>query len=508
MNDITQPETKEEGNDVESFPHTCTYSPEDNKIRITPAFRIPKPEWEEMKNAGYKWAPIQEVMVATWSIKAEDIALAMCGEIGDEDQPLFERSADRAERFEGYMEKREGEAVATMDKHDSGSCVHAFQSRARAERSARNRSRLFGKGQNLWSKAEYWRYRTAGVISHALHKSAPAVRMRRIKMLESEERTYSGRKTMYENSYKKFESVLTLEGEALRYNASLKLSRSLYASDYTHPRNPELKDRSLCDLLTMKNDPITGTEAANMWLSRHENPKDRAYRYLEHLQNRLEYERAMLAADGGTGTNIEIVAGGTYNGRLIVKVTKDRMKRPCKIVLETVPGADYWTMFAAVIKSEKIDPKLYVPPTEEGTKKIEAKKEARKKAKKEGVPMLPLINPTKADAQAIQDKWNAERKTKSNVVLMTGAEWQARNGGTYAPGRVSIIHDDMSIEEYSLIRARKPGLFRMRTIRDNQEGDAPRSVVIITDGRNHALPVAPVETQAQAQAKDLETVEA
>jgi hypothetical protein len=48
--------------------HTATYSPEDNKLRLYPAYRLPKEEYERMRATGFSWAPKQELFVAgAWS---------------------------------------------------------------------------------------------------------------------------------------------------------------------------------------------------------------------------------------------------------------------------------------------------------------------------------------------------------------------------------------------------------------------------------------------------------
>ena len=91
--------------------HTATYSPEDNKIRIYPAYRLDAEEYARVKATGYIWAPRQKIFVAPmWTPSREDLALEMCGEIGDEDTSLVDRAEERADRFEGYSERRAEDA--------------------------------------------------------------------------------------------------------------------------------------------------------------------------------------------------------------------------------------------------------------------------------------------------------------------------------------------------------------------------------------------------------------
>ena len=80
--------------------HRATYSPEDNKLRLYPDYRLDKEDYLKVKAAGFIWAPRQELFVApAWSPSREDFLLKMCGEIGDEDTSLTERAEERAERI-------------------------------------------------------------------------------------------------------------------------------------------------------------------------------------------------------------------------------------------------------------------------------------------------------------------------------------------------------------------------------------------------------------------------
>jgi len=89
------------------FDHSATYSPEDNKLRLYPAYRLPKDEYDRLRAAGFKWAPRQELFVAPmWTPQREDLLIEMAGEIGDEDTSLVDRAAERAERFGEYSDAR------------------------------------------------------------------------------------------------------------------------------------------------------------------------------------------------------------------------------------------------------------------------------------------------------------------------------------------------------------------------------------------------------------------
>lgn len=164
-----------------------TYSPEDNKIRLYVG-RVSHEDYLELRKAGYVATPRQDCdFVATWTPQREDLArqyLEDGEDIGDEDYSCLERSADRAERFECYRDKRASEAGASADAFEAGPKVFGNQNRARAERQAvkHDRSRTYAVSQ--WSKAEYWQRRTQGVIAAALYRAKPEVRRGRILEIE------------------------------------------------------------------------------------------------------------------------------------------------------------------------------------------------------------------------------------------------------------------------------------------------------------------------------------
>lgn len=89
----------------------ATYSPDDNKLRLYPDSRLPKELYERVRKLGFRWAPKQELFVApAWTPGREDLLIELCGEIGDEDTSLVDRAEERAERFEEYSDKREHDA--------------------------------------------------------------------------------------------------------------------------------------------------------------------------------------------------------------------------------------------------------------------------------------------------------------------------------------------------------------------------------------------------------------
>src|SRR3546814_15736354 len=75
---------------------TATYSPGDNKIRLYASSRLDAETYARVKEAGFKWAPKQELFVAPqWTPQREDLVLELAGEIEAEEMTLAERAAHK-----------------------------------------------------------------------------------------------------------------------------------------------------------------------------------------------------------------------------------------------------------------------------------------------------------------------------------------------------------------------------------------------------------------------------
>ena len=105
------PEMTEQSN------YTATYSPQDNKLRLYSVSRLDSETYAEARKLGFIYAPKQGFIVAPmWTPGREDWLLKLAGSIEDEDSTTEERAADRAERFNGYSDKRGAERVIIKKK--------------------------------------------------------------------------------------------------------------------------------------------------------------------------------------------------------------------------------------------------------------------------------------------------------------------------------------------------------------------------------------------------------
>lgn len=512
--------------------HTVTYSPEDNKLRLYVG-RVPRPEYEALRKGGWTSTPKQSCdFVATWTPTREDQAREYLDDgedIGDEDYSPEERSADRAERFGGYLDKRREEAGQAADVHASGPTAFGHQNRARAERQARRHDRHRTYALSQWSKAEYWERRTAGVISHALFKSSAHVRRGRIKKLESELRGAEESHAEYVEAFKDWQRVQTLPGAdqdigtkteagALAYRLA---GRSWeWSHDYQHPRSD--RKASICSLLTQGEDPITPREAAALWLANRGNPEtdvtSGAYRWREHYRLRLTYEMAMIAQEGGMAGDTDMIPGGFIRGgrrmncddwRQIVRVHKSPATgRVTSVVIMTMTYSDrYGNAFPdgkpktveARVNVERLGEGNYRPPTEAELIEFNAAQATRKaeeKATKKPEP--PLLNPTLADAERLQALWNAKSKREkpSAVVHMTQERYSAISKGAYGRAETRTIDTEGKPSRRASNLWSSSGEAYDKTltgpackVRVLSQGFAVDSLIVITDKPAKRLPL-------------------
>jgi protein-L-isoaspartate O-methyltransferase len=276
---------------------TATYSPEDNKLRLYAVARLPKELYDRVKAAGFIWAPKQELFVApAWTPAREDLLLELCGEIDDEDTSLVERAEGRAERFEDYSDKRaadaEGARAAVERIADGIPMGQPILVGHHSERHARKDGERIENGMRkavrLWETAKYWTDRAAGAIHHAKYKERPAVRARRIKGLEADQR---------KNEKAKRQAAAFL---AAWLKDGLTLDRAKAIANYG-TGEVTLADVSKCwSAWSALNDgQITAEDARDQCVAQCRRVIAACERWLAHLGNRLAYERAMLEESGG-----------------------------------------------------------------------------------------------------------------------------------------------------------------------------------------------------------------
>lgn len=237
----------------------ATYSLADNRIRVY-CGRLPREDFDALRKAGYQSAPAQGCLYAAWSPQAEDVIAKVLDitEIEDEDTDPATRAQDRAERFEGYSDSAAARAAAARKSEEQISRYIPFgqpilvghHSEKHARRDADRIMSLAEKQYSEHKRAEYWAERAKAVVAHAERRERPDVVARRIKTLEADLR----------------KCQRNLEG----VRASMDHWDDMMVAP--KPDDPEAHIASV----------------SQYW-----------QRWIDHLQTRLDYERALLAEVGG-----------------------------------------------------------------------------------------------------------------------------------------------------------------------------------------------------------------
>ena len=278
----------------------ASYDCSDDKLRIRASSRLDAETYARVKASGFSWAPKQDLFYAVWTPAREDLAIELAGDIEDESTSLEDRAAQRAERFSEYESHRARDAEqarkavsAIADNIPLGQPILVgHHSERHARRDAERIENGMRKAVQLWETKEYWQGRAAASLAHAERHEVPAVRARRVKTLEaaqrkaqrdlaeSEARADSWRRLSDPNSLKRKDGTLLTFAERVMFLArigagcSYDLQRKLECGELT----PEAAQASV----------ISGHEAS----ATHER------RWISHLENRLVYERALLAESG------------------------------------------------------------------------------------------------------------------------------------------------------------------------------------------------------------------
>lgn len=251
---------------------TASYNITDDKLRFYPFARLSDEDYKEARRVGFVWWPRQKLFAAKWSTAGEDTLLHRFGvvEIEADDEP--DDPETRAARFERCSERAGERAEAARQRvHQIADSIpfgqpilvgHHSERHARAD--VKRIDNGMHKAVEEWKKEAYWQDRAKSALAHAEHReTAPAI-YRRIQELEKQERGYKR------------------EVDRANWTAPYDYDAKSYKTD------PELWERHLA------------------W----------ATRWLEHVQARLVYERALYEASGGIRADkLTLEVGGAVKAR-------------------------------------------------------------------------------------------------------------------------------------------------------------------------------------------------
>lgn len=472
---------------------TATYSPEDNKLRIYASSRLDAETYARVKEAGFKWAPKQELFVAPkWTPQREDLAVELAGEIEAEEMTLAERAAIKAERLDDLAHKRHAEANVFARRADELSQAFYMGQPIlvghHSERRARKTQERMHSASTAAVKAEgsanYWLSRASGVEHFANRKNDPRVRANRIKTLLAELRDLQRGINAAHAALAIWEKCTT--DDQIRYALGNMDIRKTWASYdlYSKVYNGEIAPadaRQQC---------IKGaTIAANGPIRR---------RWIEHVLNRLAFERSMLgdvARYDGELTPVIIQAFAREHGAESPKCTATdpghfQLESPVPLPAHIAAGS--WLELSEDDWRDLMQATGYTVPE---------KKPRRTSAKPDAVP---LINPSREQAEQLQTVWNLRMELacqgQRHVVAKTGdvysttqAHYSANSKGDYASLKTIEIAADgrpvrMEWRKMERVRSGEP-VARIRISTKGATFHKPDSVVVITDKPSKPLPI-------------------
>lgn len=284
---------------------SATYGPEDNKLRLYVSERLDPETYERVKAVGFSWAPKQELFVAPkWTPEREDLLLDLAGEIDDEDTPLAERAAERAERFDGYHDKRSTEADSAREyvqqiagRFEFGQPILVgHHSEKRARKDAERIENGLRKAVRLWDTASYWESRAERVVRHAAYKANPRVRANRIKTLEAEKRSHQRDIDKAQQRAESWRTIADCEDAKVQLIAAIALANVSLSGD----RWSKLTDGTL-----------SPAQAADSAIASCARVEAYAVRWIAHLNNRLAYERVLLGRAPDEETKVDRTRRGS-----------------------------------------------------------------------------------------------------------------------------------------------------------------------------------------------------
>jgi hypothetical protein len=480
---------------------TATYSAEDNKLRLYAAHRLDAETYEKVREAGFKWAPKQELFVAPrWTPSREDLLVELAGDIEPEGLTMADRAALKAERLEAIAQNKARKASAYaraasgyLEGIPTGQPVlMGHHSQRRHEKALEKADRARENAVKNERAIDYWLYRAESVQHHANYKNSDRTRANRIKTLLAELREWQ-RALNHEALCVKLWTRCTEDSDIVRWVQSGVI------------RTGRLTDKDAYNDLQDGKATPQEIRTRNLERSRRNLESPRLRRWIEHTLNRLAYERALLgdvARYDGEVTPVILQTFARTQGADKPKATKGDAD---SLILESglplpahIVGTDESRLTLELSSDEWRD------LMQSAGYEVPAKKKRRTNPNR--VPAVPLVNPTEEEAARLQALWNDDgRRVAARYSHCNSEDWTAnvrdmsqavysRNSGTdYAPcktieidarGRRVWTHWRSFKEE----KTAEP-VARIRIGPGSSQVKGAVSVVRITDKPAKALPI-------------------
>ncbi|MHB7144792.1 DUF3560 domain-containing protein [Escherichia coli] len=189
-----------------------------------------------------------------------------------------------------------------------------------SERRARRHAQKIENGMKravmLFERAEYWEQRAQASLRHAKYKERPDVRYRRIKKIEAELRK-SQKHIARSEKYMTMWRAQTLDLKMALLVSNYDHIHACFTLDkYPRPAEKSQYEGSMSLHSALSEEIITFEQARDIAIRCHERTINHQQRWVNHYQNRLAYERAMLNENGGVVTRTqEFEPGGQVLSR-------------------------------------------------------------------------------------------------------------------------------------------------------------------------------------------------
>jgi len=277
---------------IEQEDFTATYSPEDNKLRITASYRFENALWQDFKKLGFHWAPKQEIFVhPRWTPTIEDFCLKMAGSIGPEGMTMVERAEFKNDRIDSYIVNRHRDinaftaAAERLGEQFAGGqpILLGHHSENKARNDHKRMVRNTEKAHEAAGKIDYWHYKKEGVAIHANRKANYGVRVRRMKGLFADLRSIQRDINTAQVWRGRWIMILDKTNNG-KFDDFVLHQLGFFGSSYSGAWSD------------VKDGKITPLEGARKALTSQENflNSSNRRRWITHILNRLGYERSEL----------------------------------------------------------------------------------------------------------------------------------------------------------------------------------------------------------------------
>ncbi|MEM1153536.1 MAG: DUF3560 domain-containing protein [Pseudomonadota bacterium] len=368
----------------------------------------------------------------------EDLCIELAGEITAEQTTVAERAEVKAARLEVLAEKREREAYGYVAAAERISERFAFgqpilvghHSERKARKDQEKMDNALRRSVACFEAVDYWNYRASAVERHANQKACRRTTLNRIKTLLADLRTYQRRINHGQYALARWQEIARLEDVKRKDELIERLSGAFTHDGHFAPELP-VGDKRKSMWCALRDGDVTPDEALQItldyWAKR--NLSQYYFRWVNHLLNRLAYERAELGEVPrfeGALTPVIIQGFARTHGtdKPKAKKTGDGFSLVSELPLPVHIGDGTELTLSDAQWRDVMQGLGYEVVIKERAKRTK--------------PSCPLINPTPEQAELLQAVWNADaakgKYGKPNEVrTVTQAVYSRNSKGDYAP---------------------------------------------------------------------------